>query len=309
MTFDEVGKIELELTSHCNAKCPNCVRTVFPENYDLDFISFDDIKRIFYNKDKCIKDKQFTLCGQLGDPLANKEIFEICEFLVKNQGKVLINTNASLRSTNLWKKLGELSADYKVENTPNSALKIWFCVDGYAKTNKIYRVNTDFDKIIENMEAFKDAGGEGEWVLIKFEHNINERQLAIDHAKKLGFKFIYREPSSTLRKHPLANKGHPNFDPSGVICKHKVDREVHVGYNQEVLPCCFVARRRYQFPSEILSKFADFEPNWNNLKYHSLDNILAHEYFQTILEQSWSRSHPKHILNCEYCDKTKYGFL
>lgn len=187
MKIDDIKRFELEITSNCNAACPGCLRTKEPDNYDILSLTFDDIKRIFPSS-HYIKDREFLLCGALGDPVLNKDCFSIIQYIIDNGGSCVINSNASLETATWWNNLGKLSA-------ATNRISMWFCVDGYRETNHLYRVNTNFDKIIENMEAYV-AGGAGRanasWVYIVFDHNEHEVELAREHAAKLGISFATR---------------------------------------------------------------------------------------------------------------------
>ena len=49
--------------------------------------------------------------------------------------------------------------------------KVIFAIDGLEDTNHLYRVNTNFNKIMENAKAFINAGGIARWDFIAFAHN------------------------------------------------------------------------------------------------------------------------------------------
>lgn len=193
MNSFDLKTIELEISSLCNLACPLCHRTNSGNKgkYELANISFDDIKRIFPKK-LLIKEKRFLLCGALGEPVINKDCYKIVKYLVDNNAYVEINSNASLQTSKFWYDLGKLSSDTKNVN-------VWFCVDGYAKTNHIYRVNSNFDIIIKNMESYIEGGKQGErqiaqatWMYNVFDHNLDEIELAKNHAEKMGMRFATR---------------------------------------------------------------------------------------------------------------------
>lgn len=204
---------EIEITSLCNAECHVCHRTKNPDNFELVSLTVDDIKRMFPNPDK-IKDSHFLLCGAIGDPVANKQCYEITEYLATNGGWVELNSNAGLQTAAWWAKLGQLSNDTKRVN-------VWFCVDGHRQTNHIYRKNTDFDIIERNMQSYSDANGSGLWMMVLFDHNEHEVELCREHAARLNFKFSTRTgPTNHIPKVNVIKR------------KDKVTKEVSI---QEVL--------------------------------------------------------------------------
>ncbi len=346
MKIEDLKTYELEITSVCNASCPGCLRTRHDGNYELLSLTIDDVKRIFPSEEY-IKDRQFLLCGALGDPIANKDCYAISEYLISLGGWVLINTNASLETASWWKKFGELSATTR-------RLDVWFCVDGYKETNHIYRVNTQFDVIQRSMAAYSEGGNgsaSATWVYIIFDHNEHEVELAREHATKLGFKFATRTGAAnslvnwvsnirkkdketrevTFEKKVITTTGAKehtkkdliielnNFiktdkttvDPAitekvvkSIKCKFYHEGEMFIASNQTLWPCCFLWSNSIRDPDLYQRRFSDYDVNWNSLKYHSIEEIIAHPWFLTLLKESWYPDHnlhiPKCIENCAY---------
>jgi hypothetical protein len=56
----------------------------------------------------------------------------------------------------------------------------------------MYRIATDFDKIIENAEAFISGGGEAVWKMIPFDFNDELEEKAKELAAKHGFQKFQR---------------------------------------------------------------------------------------------------------------------
>lgn len=187
MNIDNIKKIELEITSNCNAACPGCARTQNLDTLKVENFSIDDLKRMFPDR-RHIDGKQFKFCGVLGDPIVNDDCLEMIKYLVSHNGYCQLSTNGSLRSKAWWEELGKLSKD-------TGLVDVSFCVDGHKETNHIYRVNTSFDIISRNMQAYA-YGGEGHqqatWIYIVFDHNEHELDAAKEHAIRLGFKFATR---------------------------------------------------------------------------------------------------------------------
>ena len=78
-------KVEVSLTTHCNANCPLCLRTdpntgVKKESLPLLHISFDVYKR-FVDEIKPDPADDILLCGDYGDPLMHPQVEEIIDIL------------------------------------------------------------------------------------------------------------------------------------------------------------------------------------------------------------------------------------
>jgi organic radical activating enzyme len=200
---EDVSFIELELSSYCNARCPGCPRTqiemgFFPiEEINKDNHTLENIKRIF--DDERLKLDSVKFCGNLGDPMMNPEVYEITAYFLNKGWSVKINTNGGLGSEELWARLGQLRIDY------GKKFKVVFAIDGLEDTNHIYRVNVKWDKLIGNIKAFLQAGGQGEWHFIIFDHNEGEVEKARKYSKQLGMPFFTRKSTRNIVTHVNKN--------------------------------------------------------------------------------------------------------
>jgi MoaA/NifB/PqqE/SkfB family radical SAM enzyme len=187
MSVDFLKKIELEITSDCNAACPGCLRTQRLGEYKIQSFTFKDLQSAFPKKEH-IAGKAFKFCGVLGDPAANVECLDMVRYLATNGGRCQLSTNGGIRTEEWWRELGKVGKE-----TQN--VDVVFCIDGHAETNHIYRVNTKFSVIERNVKAYI-AGGEGiatgTWIFIVFDHNEYELDTARRHAAELGLKFATR---------------------------------------------------------------------------------------------------------------------
>jgi MoaA/NifB/PqqE/SkfB family radical SAM enzyme len=214
MNIDSIKKIELEITSNCNAACPGCARTQNVDLLEINSFGLNDLKRMFPDE-RYIKGKEFKFCGVLGDPIANKECLEMVEYLALNGGYCQLSTNGGLQSTRWWNRLGALS-----KNT--NLVDVHFCIDGHRETNHIYRVNTVFDVIERNMQSYADAQGQASWIYIVFDHNEYELDAAKDHASRLGFQFATRTGMRNSYHNWVANIRKKNKDTREVEVEQTV---------------------------------------------------------------------------------------
>jgi MoaA/NifB/PqqE/SkfB family radical SAM enzyme len=180
---NNVKILHLETSSVCNAACPMCPRELdigFNKDTDAVSLSLKQIKEMF--TESFIKQlESMFMCGNYGDPAAAPECLEIFEYFRSINPDITlgIHSNGSLRNTSWWSQLGKIlsrSGDYG-----------FFSVDGLSDTNHIYRVNTNFTKILENAEAFISAGGQAHWEYLVFEHNEHQVEEARQLASSMGF--------------------------------------------------------------------------------------------------------------------------
>ena len=184
--------IWLDLCTHCNAGCPQCHRTDpngLKKQSWLPLIqwSLDMFKKAFPIESLNLI-YEFQICGTWGDPIMNKDIYKICEYVIKNsECLVTLNTNGSLRDEFWWYSLGHLCGD---------RLNVFFDVDGTTQEmHSLYRQNTNLQKILDNMKALSSHSNATVYT-IKFKHN----QDFIEDIQKLvsnyGCTEFYAVPSN-----------------------------------------------------------------------------------------------------------------
>lgn len=157
----------IDLTTTCNAKCPQCHRTNPDGLGKMDWLpnffwSLEEFKQAYTPKTMRHL-REFEFCGTWGEPVSNPWFYEIVEYVIKNSDcNILLNTNGSLRSEDWWFKLGFLT---------KRRLRVMFAVDGSTQEmHEMYRRNTNLDKVLRNMEAFSSYG-EARTFCVTFKHN------------------------------------------------------------------------------------------------------------------------------------------
>jgi len=212
---DNQVRLDIEVSSLCNAACPNCPRNVnggaTSKVFNETYITFSQF-RSWFNEKTINRQKRLQFCGTFGDPITNPDLMDIVTYVKDNRNDIKnldnenlqFNTNGSLKSTEWWYKFGKLLSEM-----PGSFV-IW-SIDGLEDTNHLYRRNTDFNKIIENVKAFIDGGGVAHWDYLIFKHNEHQVTEAMNLAKELGFKKFFK-------KDPLGFENSKNMnvhDPKG----------------------------------------------------------------------------------------------
>ena len=93
LDINDIKKIELEITSDCNAACPGCARTLNSDLLRINSFSLQDLQRIFPTTNH-IADKEFKFCGVLGDPAIHPQFADMLEYLLQHGAKANINIKA-----------------------------------------------------------------------------------------------------------------------------------------------------------------------------------------------------------------------
>jgi len=324
-SLETLSQIDFELSSHCNSKCPQCPRYDMFGNVHKDLnvthLDINVIKKLPVEKMKNLESVLF--CGNFGDPLMHPDLNEIVTFF-KNQ-KILISTNASLRSKEWWAQLGT-----------NKNIEVIFCIDGIGPEHELYRRNTSYKKIIENANAFIQAGGRAHWRFIVFRHNEHQLKEAKKLSEHMGFekiKFIYSdrfdtenkwkvyennkylydlEKSShqtTLRESLNAPEGEKywkslNKNKGPITCVWSNQKKIYIHSDGTVYPCCMLGsvQSGKNIEKLLLKKIVkDF--THIDLHHNDLSDILASNVFQKNLPDSFKGSPFQHPVCIEYCNK------
>jgi len=209
--YQDIRTVHLEISDSCNAACPMCARNINggEDNPHLPNkeLSLHDCKTIF--KEDFIKQlDRMYMCGNYGDPIAAKDTLEVFDYFRSNNNKInlAMYTNGSAKKADWWKNLAK---------TLGNNGYVVFSIDGLEDTNHLYRQNTVWSKIIENAQAFIEAGGRARWDFIVFAHNEHQVEEAEALSKKMNFeRFQYKKSARffsnvsgvTKEMHQAANR-------------------------------------------------------------------------------------------------------
>ena len=168
-------------------------------------INLIDFKHIF-TAEVLTQLDHIYFCGNYGDPILSNDLLEIVGYCTATNPNlhVAIHTNGSARTTKWWRGL------YRVLPKKHC---VHFALDGLEDTHHLYRVGTDFNKIIENAREFIACGGTAEWVFLSFKHNEHQIDQARTLASKLGFSSFSHKATGRFLEKPWFDV----FDKGGNI--------------------------------------------------------------------------------------------
>jgi hypothetical protein len=270
--FNELKQIHLEITNNCQASCPMCARNRNggQENplINLNDWTLEDFKTIM-SLEVLNQVDGFFFCGNFGDPILNKDLLDMCKYSteVNPNLDIRIHTNGSAKSISWWKDLA-----VSLPKTHN----VVFALDGLEDTHSIYRIGTDFNKIIKNAKAFIEAGGTAEWCFIRFKHNQDQVDIARQMSKDLGFKSFVVKNSSRFLLEPKSNVVDKNgavvyalepatdtpltfidkkmidsykqiLNESVIDCQSFNQKEIYIDAFKNIFPCCWIASTPYTY--------------------------------------------------------------
>lgn len=303
-SYADIRDVHFEITSKCQAKCPMCPRRMQggPLNpfIKLEEVTLEMFKEWFPVDFIQQLDSMF-MCGNLGDPIISKDTLEIYQYLrrINPDIRLAMHTNGSAREPNWWAKLAEQD------------VTVTFGIDGLGDTNHLYRISTDFDKIIENAKAFINAGGVAKWYMLVFKHNEHQIAEARQLSKDLGFKEFTTKHTSRFKGDSLQvidNDGNPlhklfpteksasmvplvaqaQKEQTPIIqCKAVKYKQLYVSACGNVSPCCWLDMEWLPPTQDSRIEYMKRISEFPNLNKTSLRDIFENGYFNKI-ENTWS---------------------
>jgi hypothetical protein len=327
-----IKQLELEITTACNAACPQCSRNFYggPQWPTVPNLAIS----LTWLQEKVplelLKNLELIrFCGTYGDPCMHPDLIDMIFWLKSvSTAKIVISTNGGMRSTKWWKNLAEVMDQND---------RVIFGIDGLNDTNHIYRRNVDFDKVINHAREFIVNGGQAVWQFLVFEHNQHQTKQAQKLSQELKFvDFIIKQTTRFVDKQhqfvdhvpvldnkkifflklpsdrTLVNQGYkkyrackPDYTNVKIDCIAKRLELLYIGADGYVFPCGFLADRLYGFESENHSDYHRMQDLFEeaggahtaNLNHTSLDNIINGSWFNTIYS-SWNNN--KRLERCAH---------
>lgn len=310
LKLSEIHFLHIELTTKCNARCPMCMRNYRGVDYNSGYpdaeLTLENIQHILTPEVlKTIVHIDFN--GNLGDFSVARDGAEIVQYLVSHDIDITINTNGSLRPKTWWQKLA------------SPKVTIGFALDGLADTHALYRQDTNWDRIIENAQAYIAAGGRAIWRFVPFDHNRHQEAECRRLAKEMGFisfENIYdgRDAGPVYTRsgefsHWLGPAGdvppikdmlqsHITWFDSKTVkinkdtpelnihCRHKICHEIYIAADGTVYPCCYLGFYPHSMNHPGNQELVQLVAENNALEYP-----LAHclDWFDRV-EQSWNQA-------------------
>jgi MoaA/NifB/PqqE/SkfB family radical SAM enzyme len=215
----------IELSSICTLKCPRCPRAELPDSLlnrqlSLDFfqsqLGADIVQQI----------KKITFCGNDGDPIYCRDFIKICMWIKQvnpNIGISLI-TNGSYKPVTWWQSLGG-TLDHRDE--------VHWSIDGWDQlSNEQYRINSNWDSIINGIRAFNQSNSSTYrvWATIGFKFNQDRIEYIKQLAGNLEFDCFQLTKSTKFgSKYPTAYGVIDNLEPTIadlVSSSHRFERSL-----------------------------------------------------------------------------------
>ena len=311
LKIEEVEGLHLELTSKCNLNCLHCARTDQNTGKKIKTLPLQNLNPNVLEKvlKQLPQVKLVHCCGNYGDIMSYDKIFDILEIIEsKNIPLARFYTNGSAKNSTYWKKLASKTKNYA---------EIIFSIDGLEDTNELYRKNSNWKKIITNLETFVKNGGNAIWEMLVFSHNQHQVQSAEKFAYSLGVKnFRVKKPDrfhlidkKTVQKSTISRFQHIDKEDNNINCKYKKYKWLFLNFEGELMPCCWMGGDKYKI-NQITNNFYHFylinQGYKTNADIYTVKEILSGKFFKE-LQKSWTKQNKK--TNNYEQDKIKFDYL
>ena len=326
-------KLFLDISTYCNAGCPQCHRTNPNGLGKADWLpliqwSLDDFKKAFPPKE-LEKVTSLHFCGTWGDPIMNKDILEIVKYSLENSfARISFATNGSIRNEDFWWELGVIGG---------KRLHVVFDIDGInQEMHETYRRFTSLEKILNNMHIFSQTNARATSQTVLFKHNenyqeeikqlckewgsshhsfvisdrfpMNVENPSRDYVDEKGNKFtLYRAKNDSLPSGRITG-GIGREHSKEIRCTWGQPRnEIVISADGQVFPCCYHQNPYYWYHNSDkenldLAKdpiYVDYRKKEKqyNVFHRGLNDILNDDFFTKILPESMKSDNP--IKSCE----------
>ena len=245
----EIKVLHLEPTDVCQASCPACARETDPE-FDQSHKHHLTVDQILshVNTEEIKNLSKMFMCGNYGDPAAGRHTLDIYRFFrgINHEITLGMNTNGAIQNATWWQSLGSLF--YRQEDY------VVFSIDGLADTNHIYRRGVNWDKLMENAQAYIATGASAHWDMLVYRHNEHQVDACERLARDMGFTWFRAKVSKREMHNGLEspiNWVAPAKYNKSIDCHAINEQSLYIDAQGRQSPCCWLGSRQSDFVSDI----------------------------------------------------------
>ena len=276
--------LHLESTDVCQAACPACARELDREfdKTKSHHLTIAHIQQHFSYSDLSRVEKMF-MCGNYGDPAAAENAIDIYHYFRNANPSIVLgmNTNGGLRSPNWWILLS------KILNQPRDY--VVFSIDGLKDTNHLYRKNVQWHRVMENAQAFIDAGGSAHWDMLVYKHNEHQVDECESLARSMGFRWfrakVSRRPLTQDLEYPIT-WDRLTYQPGRIDCHALKEKSAYIDAQGRLHPCCWLGSRQSDFVKDIQEVQITWQTDQPNL---TCATVCTAQENITNFESQWRR--------------------
>lgn len=238
---DNIIRLELELTSTCNLKCPLCIRSLgimeIPKN------KYRPLEQVIEQLESYPNLEFVTIAGAIAEPTSYPYLLEVIKYLKNRDIETSLYINGDTRKDSYYIKLGVLFRNCKGN--------IYFTICGSTQElHEQYRVNSNLDRVLARLDIVnRYSGNKGILTWIVFNYNEKDFETNYQQFKdRYRTEYFYTLPMDEHFKLDgnirLPDKLHKIYmdrvnrtDFSNITCPANKSNFVQITYDGEVNPC------------------------------------------------------------------------
>jgi MoaA/NifB/PqqE/SkfB family radical SAM enzyme len=326
-----IKQLHLEISSRCNAACPQCPRNFYGYPMNDGYIERDltlsEIKKIF--PIEFVNQLGHLLVnGNFGDIVMNSDGIDILKYFRQHNSNMQVDviTNGGARDQKFWQGLAKLGC------------RVTFCLEGTDnQTHAMYRQNTLYEVVLRNAQTFINAGGVAVWKMIQFEHNQHQIESAKKLSEELGFHLFelidhqrdvgpvynssgtlvhmmkpdtwqsFQRPADIDNPVVLRKLINHSINPISFNEKLKINcrvidaRSIYVSSTGHVYPCCWLGMAPETYKRSMTEANDQLKPliKENDALHHGLEHCI--KWFDQV-KQSWNKNSiaDGQLIHCNY---------
>lgn len=223
-------------------------------------------------------DKVF-MCGNYGDPAAGAYTGDIYKWVRQLNPTITLgmNTNGAIQNTFWWHEIGCLF------NQPHDY--VVFSIDGLEDTNGVYRKGVNWTKLMQNAQAFIEAGGSAHWDMLIYQHNEHQVDECEQLARNMGFKWfrakVSKRPLIGRLEWPRSYQAH-SFE-GAIKCHAQQEKSAYIDARGNLSPCCWIGATQTDFVRT--DSVVDFYPK----KHATCVATCSTDQSQTAFSNQWRK--------------------
>ena len=237
---EDIIRLELELTSFCNLKCPLCIREITNvTNKNI----HRPLKEVIDQINEYPNLKYVTIAGAISEPTSYPDLFDLIIYLGKRDLELSLYINGDTRDDDYYTKLGALFRTVNGE--------VYFTICGSTQElHERYRVNSKLDRVLRRLDIVnKWSGNKGILTWIVFDYNEQDfLENYQQYREKYTTEYFYTLPmaehfqlKSTIklpdRLNKIYTKNIDRQDFDNIYCPANKNNFIQITFDGQVNPC------------------------------------------------------------------------
>jgi hypothetical protein len=276
--------LHIEPTDVCQASCAQCARETDTEfrGDQHHHLHPRQIEAVIPT-DVLTNLSKILMCGVYGDPAAGRYTLDLATWFRQRQPQVTLglHSNGGLASTDWWRELAALmihGQDYVV-----------FSIDGLEDTNHIYRRGVNWQRVMQNVQAYISAGGPAHWDMLVYQHNQHQVEQCEQLARDLGFRWFRAKVTRRAMTAQLQLPQGWSTPRAGreIQCHALAEASIYIDAQARVSPCCWLGGRQ----SGFVTDFSEVQASWKTDRPNAVCQAACGAVAgTTAFQQQWQKT-------------------